>query len=119
MTVEVINGKTHGFLGRNKIYIGRKNKAYHLKESVLHNQFTIGRDGDRSSVIAKYQEWLKTEVKRGLAGQESPVFNELVRITNLVRQGESIQLCCWCHPQPCHGDVIKTCIEWTIDIRFK
>jgi hypothetical protein len=66
-------------------------------------------------VITKYHQCLKTEVKRGLARQENLVFPELVRIANLVRQGESIQLCCWCHPQKCHGDIIKACIEWLID----
>jgi hypothetical protein len=69
--LKVVNGKTHGFFGRNKLYIGRTNKAYHLKESILHNQFVIGKDGDRNEVITKYHQWLKTEVKRGLAGQSS------------------------------------------------
>jgi hypothetical protein len=113
--LKVINGKTHGFLGRNKIYIGRKNKAYHLQESILHNRFTIGKDGSRTKVITKYHQWLKTEVKRGLAEQDSPVFQELVRIANLTQQGKSIQLCCWCYPQQCHGDVIKACIKWLIN----
>lgn len=113
--LKIINGKTHGFLGRNKIYIGRKNQAYHLQESILHNRFTIGKDGNRSEAIALYHQWLQTEVKRGLKGKDSPVFQELVRIANLIQQGESIQLCCWCYPRSCHGDVIKACIEWLID----
>ena len=44
---EVINGKNSGFLGNSKIYIGRANKSYLLKGSVLQNRFVIGQDGNR------------------------------------------------------------------------
>ena len=30
--ITVINGKTNGFLGNDKIYIGRENKTYGLKK---------------------------------------------------------------------------------------
>jgi len=35
--IRVINGKTNGFLGNDKIYIGRENKTYGVEESVLKN----------------------------------------------------------------------------------
>lgn len=106
---QVINGKHSGFIGNSKIYIGRPNKTYLLKGSVLQNPFAIGRDGDREEVIVKYRQWLWREVqKRG------EVFDELVQIANRVKNGEAVQLACWCKPLKCHGDVVKACVEWMI-----
>lgn len=105
----VINGKNSGFIGSSKIYIGRANKSYLLKGSVLQNQFTIGRDGDREEVIAKYRKWLWNEVQK-----KEAVFQELVRIAERVKKGEAVQLACWCKPLKCHGDVVKACVEWMI-----
>ena len=64
-------------------YIGRP--------SDFGNPFVIGRDGIRGEVIAKYEEWIKTQpelilkVKKELKGK------------NLV---------CFCSPHSCHGDVL-------------
>lgn len=54
------------------------------------NPFKIGRDGTREEVIEKYELWLRQTglveiVKRELRGKD---------------------LLCWCHPLPCHGDVL-------------
>jgi hypothetical protein len=35
--IGVINGKRDGFIGQDKIYIGRANKFYGLQKSPLHN----------------------------------------------------------------------------------
>lgn len=37
------------------VYIGRP--------SILGNPFTVGRDGTREEVIAKYEDWLRTQPK--------------------------------------------------------
>jgi hypothetical protein len=52
--------------------------------------FVIGRDGDRTEVIRKYEQWL----------MEQPQL--------LARLGElrGKVLGCWCSPLPCHGDVL-------------
>ena len=52
----VQDGKTWGFTGRDKIYIGRANGK--LKGSPLGNPFSIGVDGDRAEVIEKFRQWL-------------------------------------------------------------
>lgn len=105
----VINGKTSGFRGSSKLYIGRANKSYSLSGSVLQNKFALGRDGTREEVIEKYRRWLWAEVqKRG------EVWQELVRIAQKVKAGETVQLVCWCKPLKCHGDVVKRCVEWMI-----
>lgn len=65
------------------VYIGRP--------SVWGNPFIIGRDGTRTEVIRKYEEWLRAQpylvarVKQELAGKV---------------------LGCWCAPAACHGDVL-------------
>lgn len=64
------------------IYIGRPSK--------WGNPFTIGKDGTREEVIQKYRKWI-------LEKQE--LLAALPELDNKV-------LGCWCHPKPCHGDVL-------------
>jgi len=64
------------------IYIGRPSK--------WGNPFTIGSDGDRETVILKYQEWLYDQPHLLLA---------LPELTGKT-------LGCWCAPKPCHGEVL-------------
>ena len=64
------------------VYIGRPSK--------WGNPFVIGKDGDRASVIQKYEEWL-------LTNQE--LMASLHELKGKV-------LGCWCSPLPCHGDVL-------------
>lgn len=112
--IQVINGKRNGFVGKNKIYIGRTNQTYQLQGSPLQNPFRIGRDGNRSQVVKKYRKWLHSQIIQGLSGKPNPAFKELKRIATLVKAGKSIQLTCWCKPELCHGDVIKQYVELLI-----
>jgi Domain of unknown function (DUF4326) len=86
----------------NGIYIGRP--------SLLGNPFVIGRDGTRLEVVSQYRRWLWLQIK--LRGK---VYYELRRIGELARRGD-VALICWCkepcHVIPCHGDVVKSAIEW-------
>lgn len=65
------------------VYIGRP--------SIFGNPFVIGPDGDRATVIRKYREYL----------MEKP---ELITKARSQLRGKTLG--CWCHPQPCHGDVL-------------
>lgn len=107
--IQVINGKIDGFIGTDKIYIGRTNHYYGLTESVLHNDFKVNVDGSRDQVLAMYKRKLWLEFNR-----KGKVYAELVRIAQKVKAGETVQLVCWCKPLACHGDIIKSCIEWMI-----
>lgn len=64
------------------VYIGRP--------SIWGNPFRIGPDGNRAEVIAKYEAWIKTQPEL------------------MARLGElkGKVLGCYCHPLPCHGDVL-------------
>lgn len=109
-SITVSNGKTVGFLGQDKIYIGRKNKTYKVNESILHNPFVIGKDGNREECLVKFRKYLWEKYK-----EKGDVYKELIRIVNiLVLEKKDIDLVCWCFPEECHGNVIKKCLEWII-----
>ena len=63
-------------------YIGRGSK--------WGNPFRIGRDGDRPTVIAKYERWLADQ-------------HHLLRSLDELRGRD---LVCFCAPQRCHGDLL-------------
>ncbi|MEG5043574.1 DUF4326 domain-containing protein [Microcoleus sp. B4-C1] len=116
--IEVVNGKQHGFVGENKIYIGRANKSLGLESSPLSNPYKIGVDGNRAEVIALYRKWLW---KRIVIGYNNPnqTFKELFSIAHRVNNGEKIKLICYCKPLDCHGDVVVKCINWIILEKLK
>lgn len=66
----------------NAIYIGRGSK--------WGNPFRIGADGDRATVIAKHECWLR--------GQ-----HHLLRALDELRGRD---LVCFCAPAACHGDLL-------------
>lgn len=112
--IKVVNGKKVGFIGKDKIYIGRKSYRYGLKDSVLRNKFVIGKDGNREEVVQKYRKWLWENIQEKLSNKYNKVWNELVRIGKKVLEGENVELVCYCKPLSCHGDVIVSCIKWMI-----
>lgn len=80
--------KRVGDVPSSAVYIGRPGP--------WGNPFSIGQDGDRATVIQKYREWLaarpalQAQMRKELAGRD---------------------LVCWCHPHPCHGDIILEFLE--------
>lgn len=54
-TIRVIHCKRHNF----DIYIGRKFGGF--PQSKWANPFHIGKDGDRESVLMKYEKWILTQ----------------------------------------------------------
>jgi hypothetical protein len=64
------------------IYIGRPSK--------WGNPFELGKDGTRSEVIAKYKEHVLNDKE----------------LMDSLHELEGLILGCWCHPKPCHGDVL-------------
>jgi hypothetical protein len=64
------------------VYIGRGSK--------WGNPFRIGVDGDRGTVIAKYERYLRTR-------------HDLLRAIDELHGKD---LVCFCAPQACHGDLL-------------
>lgn len=95
--IEVINKRgVQAYIGE---YIGRPNP--------LGNPFVLGKDGDRTTVIQRYRDWLTA--KWNMGGTD-PALVELRRLGNIARKG-NLTLICWCAPKACHGDIIKEFIE--------
>lgn len=64
---------------------------------------------ERHEVVEKYKIWLENNI------DQRRVQNELLRLTNLLKSGEDINLLCWCKRSDveveCHGDIIKKLLE--------
>lgn len=74
------------------VYIGRG--------SFWGNPFIIGKDGDREDVIKKYRQHLWKQIQKGDVTKE------------MLLELRGKRLGCFCKPKACHGDVIKSAVEW-------
>lgn len=108
--MEILNGKISGFIGKNKIYIGRANKSYDLKDTPLANPFNIGKKFSRETSLYNYKHWLINSYKN----KKGPGYKELIRLLDLYKSDPNIKLVCWCKPEACHGDIIKQVLDWMI-----
>ena len=96
ITVVKINSRRDNFTR----YIGRAWAEF--PESVFHNRFHIGKDGDRVDVIIEYalwwfapeQKWLRDFALAPVNIPDDSIFG------------------CWCHPKLCHGDIVAGYINW-------
>ena len=79
---KVVN-KYHGNYPAGAVYIGRPGK--------WGNPFSIGKDGTRAEVIAKYRTMIC----------DNPAMIEQAK-----RELRGRNLICFCAPQACHGDVL-------------
>jgi hypothetical protein len=76
------------------VYIGRGSK--------WGNPFRIGADGDRATVITKYERWLRDQ-------------HHLLRALDELRGRD---LVCFCAPLACHGDLLLRLANATRDERI-
>lgn len=82
------------------VYIGRAGVVFVDKErfpkhvSHFANPYKIGKHGTREQVLQKYRVY---------------ILEKLEKEPSLKKEFESIRgknLGCWCHPEPCHGDIL-------------
>lgn len=87
---------------KNNYYIGRKGivfingERYPKKDSIFANPYKVGKDGDIDEVLYKYKKYIKNKIK------ENPEILEEIKNKNLG---------CWCHPNKCHGDILKKILK--------
>lgn len=74
---------TRHVISDDAVFIGRPSK--------WGNPYSIGRDGSRGEVIAKYRRWIA----------DRP---DLIADAKAELRGKV--LVCYCAPAPCHGDVL-------------
>ena len=79
----VVNSRREKF----DVFIGRG--------SMWGNPFVLGRDGDRTEVIAKFKKWVPT--------------NPAIMACLGDLRGKVLG--CYCKPKPCHGDVLVELVE--------
>lgn len=109
-TCQVANFKDYGSIqaldqafGDRWVYIGRKNCHAGLPQSPLANPYKrqdFG--GQRGATLPHYRRWLWQQIQ---AGNEA-VLKALRAIDN------QTVLVCWCHPHPCHVQVVRAAAAW-------
>ena len=77
-------------------YIGRPRKG---EESIWHNPFIVGKDGERGECVKLYEPYIREKLERG----EIPL-KELKKL-------KGKRLGCFCKPQDCHGDVLVKLVK--------
>lgn len=103
MPIHIRNKKTYHGVGE---YIGRP--------SVLGNPFTHIPSGtkaqyvvaSRGIAVESYRGWLREKWR-----ENGPERAELERLVRKYKADGELVLVCWCHPEACHGDVLKEVIE--------
>ena len=87
----------------NKRHVGAPSGAIYVgRGSKWGNPFRIGSDGDRATVIAKYERWLVDQ-------------HQLLRALDELRDHD---LVCFCAPLACHGDILRRLANATREERI-
>ena len=86
----------------DNIYIGRRGivfidgKRFPKENSIWCNPFKISKNHTREEVLKLYEEYIIGKIK-----------DEDLDLLSL----DNKNLGCWCHPEPCHGDILLKLIE--------
>jgi hypothetical protein len=90
----------------NNVYIGRRGvillepegggtkRRFPEEDSIWANPFKIDKNGTREDVIAKYETYIREKLAK-----DNSLIEKLLKL-----KGKTLG--CWCHPDPCHGDVL-------------
>ena len=88
------NNLKHWLENSNHVYIGRHNSFVNVAESIWHNPFSAHIYG-REECLVLFEKYVKSKPEL------------MSKLANL--KGKTLG--CWCHPEPCHGHVLKKLIE--------
>jgi hypothetical protein len=90
---------------KNNVYIARggvvyiDNQRFPKYSSKFANPFKIGKNGNREEVIDKYKKYIIELLDK----------NQIMRQELLEMEGKNLG--CWCHPEPCHGNILLELIQ--------
>lgn len=89
------------------IYIGRG--------SILGNPYTsINNRATKAKYVVESKEvsisFFETYLREKIKSKDSAICNELNKIWKMAKRG-GINLVCYCHPNRCHGEVVKKIVE--------
>ena len=89
----------------DNIYIGRAGVVFINKErfpkkaSIFANPYKIDKNTSREEVLEKYKKYIIEKILN-----DKFLYLELLKL-----RGKNLG--CWCHPDPCHGDILLELIE--------
>lgn len=92
MSIQILNQRTKP----QGEYIGRP--------TPLGNPFSVEKYG-RDQAISMYKTWLANNIRT------PAVRNEIIRLARIYKEKGTLNLICWCHPLPCHGEVVAKAIQ--------
>jgi len=103
--INVVNKRTHKPTDRD-VYIGRptpvSNPFTHLKDTTAPYKVDT-----RDQAIDLYRPWFKKQL---LSNSTSTFSYMIQKIISMAASGD-VNLVCWCHPNKCHGEIIKEYVE--------
>lgn len=111
MSIQVVN--VRGMTPDHNVvdYVGRKWAGWN--QSALGNPYKKFpkkmNTQPMESTIQMYRRWLWARIQ----ANDEAVMKELFRLAWKAKQ-DHVLLGCWCHPGPCHADVVQSCVEWII-----
>ena len=81
------------------------------RTTTLGNPYPIDKNNSREDVIELYRGYLNRARQRYVMTGDPSIWEDVKRLAKIARE-KDVVLLCWCAPQPCHGDVIKSAIKW-------
>lgn len=88
------------------VYIGRGSKwgnpFTHISNRKTLAKYVVG---TRTEAILAYKEWITN-------GDGQYLLQDLSEL-------KGKRLGCWCHPKPCHGDVLKELVNKSLGFKFE
>ena len=108
--VQVVNKykiiRPNNQLTDSDVYIGRG--------SVFGNPYKISKVCTRDQACDCHADLIRKEWKEAMDGDVSPTILGIIQLAERVKNGECINLVCFCSPKRCHGEFIKQVIDWYV-----
>lgn len=92
--VEVAHAKSRIARSSVIVYCGRP--------SALGNPFRMKTEAQRALVIVQFMKWFEVQLQT-----DTPARRMYRRILYKLQRGQNVVLTCWCHPKPCHTEIIR------------
>lgn len=90
---EWMNDEINVYIGRSGVVFIDKQR-YPKESSPFCNPYKIGKDGDRNNVIKLYKKYIIEKIE-----SSNEFKKKIISLKGKI-------LGCWCHPEPCHGDIL-------------
>lgn len=99
------------YIGNPELLSAEKAGTDIIRLTNLACPYPIGMD-DRAEVCTMYELWLNEKIE----DNRCPEFKSFKKIIESAKMG-NIALLCWCHPLPCHADVLADKIRSILSMK--